>query len=153
MVASLIEGRARIRDERFREPSTADAARERLLVLRGIASVTVNRRVGSVLVLYDELLTGIEEIIEALAPFMEQKRSCRRRTEDGRKAAAKKRAGRRYSRKAVAAGMLVSLLATVTAAAGSTGVHVAAGVLFLGLAAMHVAHHRQALGLQRLPAA
>lgn len=142
MIVSSVDGRLRIRDDALRNPSTARALEKRLLALKGIVEVKINQRIGSLLVLYDEAVTGIKGIRDAVAGYLDVRRPIRDTVV--RKRGKERSVIRRISKKVSNIGMLASLAFSVIAAIlGAEGLHVASGALFLFFFAMHFSRHRE----------
>ena len=141
MIVSFIDGRLRIRDVSLKYPSTAENLRKVLLDIKGVSEVETNRRVGSLLVIYDKAVTGITKIVEAASAYL----NIKERTKDivQRKrtpAVAKKLIVRRASN----IGMILSLATSVIAAiVGVKGLHIAAGTAFLLFFVAHFAQHKE----------
>jgi hypothetical protein len=70
MVASFIDGRIRIRDEAFIRRSLAVGVQDALLENRGITRALVNRRTGSLLVIYDPAKMNGEAIVGLIAGYL-----------------------------------------------------------------------------------
>ena len=70
VVASLLDGRVRIRDEGLKKGPLATRVREALLAAPGVSAVEVNPRVGSLLVLYSAAVTAAEKILKKLAQLL-----------------------------------------------------------------------------------
>ncbi|MBZ0157820.1 MAG: hypothetical protein K8I29_16615 [Alphaproteobacteria bacterium] len=137
MVTSYVEGRVRVRDKALNRSSTITALKESLLKYKGIIKVTENRRVGSLLVIYDRAVTGIRKIMAIIAGYLNTSGTLNKVT------ASIKRSGKAF-RRAINIGMLSALLASIVAAiVGSKGMHVIAGTGFLALFAMHFYRHKE----------
>jgi hypothetical protein len=70
MVASFIDGRIRIRDEAFISRSRAFDVEDALLKNKGITRASVNRRVGSLLVIYDAATMNGETIVGLISGYL-----------------------------------------------------------------------------------
>jgi len=70
MVASFIDGRIRIRDEAFIRRSLGVGVQDALLENRGITRASVNRRTGSLLVIYDTEKMNGETIVGLIAGYL-----------------------------------------------------------------------------------
>ena len=67
MLLHVLEGRLRLKIREVKgSPAEALAVEDRIQRLDGVHDVTANPLTGSVLVLYDSELTGVEEITDAL---------------------------------------------------------------------------------------
>jgi hypothetical protein len=137
MITSFIDGRVRIRDSGLQKGPVADTLATTLSAVAGIGEVRANRRVGSLLIIYDPSLITIDRIMEILAPVLEEKAPARKAALAGSvPAAAPRRVARPAigKRKTVKIGMLVSLAASlVSAALDLKKLHIALGVVFLAL--------------------
>lgn len=70
MVASFIDGRIRIRGKAFINRSLSCDIRDALLKNKGITRASVNRRVGSLLVIYDTATMDGGEIVGLIAGYL-----------------------------------------------------------------------------------
>jgi cation transport ATPase len=70
VVASMLDGRVRIRDEGLKREPLASRVKEELLATPGVSSVEANTRVGSLLVLYSAALTAAEKILKTVAQLL-----------------------------------------------------------------------------------
>lgn len=70
VVASLLDGRVRIRDEGLKREPLASRVREALLATPGVSGVEANTRVGSLLVLYSAALTAAEKILKTVSQLL-----------------------------------------------------------------------------------
>ncbi len=70
MVASFIDGRIRIRDKAFISRSQAFDVQGALLKNKGISRASVNRRVGSLLVIYDTAMMNGEKIVGLIGGYL-----------------------------------------------------------------------------------
>lgn len=70
MVASFIDGRIRIRDEAFISRSLSCDIQDALLKNKGITRASINRRVGSLLVIYDTATMNGEKIVGLIAGYL-----------------------------------------------------------------------------------
>ncbi len=70
MVASLIDGRIRIRDESFISRSLAFDVEDALLKNKGITQASVNRRTCSLLVIYDTAKMNGETVVGLIAGYL-----------------------------------------------------------------------------------
>lgn len=146
IVASLLNGRVRVRDEALKRGALAALVTDALMDTPGVASAEVNPRVGSLLVLYDAALVAVERILEAVSELVGSSPPAEgpaqavsgpggvpfvRRMSLSLPAAVKKRV--------VNIGMLASLLLSVAAAIlDFKKLHVLAGILFLALFGDHL---------------
>ncbi len=139
-VTSCIDGRIRLRDPGLKRSSLAEAVRERLRDLPEIRSVRLNRRTGSLLIIFDRIRTTVRKVLSALAgifglPVREESSG------GGAKGNPLSANARSYftRRRAVNLGMLASLIVSIGGAiAGTEGLHIAVGVLFVALVGIHI---------------
>ena len=144
VVASLLDGRVRVRDEALKSEPRAAQVRDALLATPGVAAAEVNLRVGSMLVLYDAALAAVDQILESIAGLLGT-------SVTPGEAAAQKRPFRMplagkvslsltpaVKRRVVNIGMFASLLLSVAAAIlDLKKLHILAGVVFLALFGDH----------------
>ena len=143
VVASLLDGRVRVRDEALKSEPRAARVRDALMATPGVAAAEVNLRVGSMLVLYDAALAAVDRILETIAGLLG--------TSVTTGEAAPQRpfrmplAGKMslaitpaVKRRVVNMGMFASLLLSVAAAVlDLKKLHILAGVVFLALFGDH----------------
>lgn len=144
VIASHVEGRLRVRDPRLRQPRVLYALREKLLLRPDVREVSCNPKVGSLLVLYRSLRNSFREISSLLGEFLG------RAVPSAPKAAPAPKTSPRCRpllsrRRVVNFGMLASLLASLIASAGSTQLHILAGLIFLGILGVHLFDKRATL--------
>lgn len=141
MIASMTQGRLRLRSGALKVEDVAREARERLLDLKGVLEVQVNRRVGSLLVFYDKARIGAEALLARVAELLHVDLE---RLKAG-VARADKALRTPEARRAVKRGMAGALVLAVGALAVSGKAHAGAGALFLALAGVHVFQNRRTL--------
>lgn len=151
VVASLLSGRLRVRDEGLKREPLVDRVRDALMGTPGVAQVDANPRVGSLLVLYDAALAAAEQILKTIAELLgsageaggqEEPRSASGRIPFVGKASLSVSPAVR--RKVVNLGMLASLLLSVAAAIlDFKKLHILAGVVFLALFGDHFFQRRE----------
>ena len=135
MIASLVDGRIRIRDSQLRKTSVVEAIRENLLANPGIGEVAANLRIGSLLIIYDRAATNIDKILNILKQYLN--------LDENYQAPAISRASvpnltlpqlSLNKRKMVKVGMLTSLsVSMIGAILDIEKLHVASGVIFMSL--------------------
>jgi hypothetical protein len=139
------EGRIRVRDEALKAPALVEAVREAVLALPGVQAVTDNRRIGSLLIVYDAAATNGVVVRHVLGRFL---------PEEERRGAAK--AGILPGRSCLSAlpdrrrmlgtGLAASFLLTAAGAGlHLKALHTVAGIVFSALAGIHLYDKRQAL--------
>lgn len=150
VVASILNGRVRVRDEALKREPLAAQVRDALLATPGVAAAEVNPRVGSMLVLYDAALAAVEQILKTIEGFIGTGIQ-----ESG--SVAPQRPGRMplagrlslsltpaVKRRVVNTGMLVSLALSVAAAVlDFKKLHILAGILFLALFGDHLYQRKE----------
>jgi hypothetical protein len=148
-VASCIDGRLRIRDQKLTQNGVAEAVCAVLSALPGINQVTVNERVGSVLIIYAAAVTKLQSIMESIAGLLgeqqeEPSRSCSS-VKDSFVAGI--RSLRLPDKKTtVNLGMLAALITSMLGIMfGLKKLHVAAGILFLAFFGIHLFERRRAM--------
>ena len=144
IITSDIPGRIRIRDQRLTRVDQAEEIRNDLLAMNGVTEVTVGIRTGSLLIVYSAAsLQGIMALLNGLFGAAEESSSscdCSFRAVDFPALGAKMR------KNAVNSGMLASLLISMIGImVGLKKLHVAAGILFLGIFGIHIFERRRAM--------
>ena len=171
VVASLLDGRVRVRDEGLRREPLVNRVREALLALPGVDAVEANPRVGSLLIIYSAALTAVEKILKTVSnlvgseeegrdsaepapgrektPFAEKASSATARVRRqllslvGRAALAVPPATKK---RLVNIGMLASLALSLAAAIfGFKKLHVLAGIVFVVLFGDHFYQKKEAM--------
>lgn len=151
IVASLLDGRLRVRDEALKREPLATRVRDALLATPGVAAAEVNPRVGSMLVLYDAALAAVDQILETVAGLLGTS------VQAGPETAAPGRPARMplsggmslfpspaMKRRVVNLGMLASLALSIAAAVlDFKKLHILAGILFLALFGDHFYQRRE----------
>lgn len=156
VIASSIDGRVRIRDDLFRNAAAAEAVKRHLLAVPGIREVSTNSRAGSLLVKYQQAQTTLRKITDFLGRYLPERlapeglpaRSIpERRSHDRRTLPTRREPSlARLRRQAVNLGMLSSLLLSMAGAVlDAMSLHIVAGVLFLGILAIHLFEKRRSL--------
>jgi len=139
-ITSCIDGRIRLRDEELTQPSLAEAVQAKLYALPEIRTVRINRRTGSLLIIFDRIRTTLRKILSALAGFFGLPAAKGSSGSDSSCASAPAHARPYFTgRRAVNLGMLASLIVSIGGAiAGTEGLHIAVGVLFVALVGVHI---------------
>lgn len=148
-IASCIDGRLRIRDQKLTQKGVAEAVCTVLTALPGISQVTFNARVGSLLIIYSAAVTKLQGIMESIAELLGEQeepstsRSCERASSFVSGIRSLKLPERRA---AVNLGMLASLVTSMLGIIlGLKKLHVAAGILFLAFFGIHIFERRRAM--------
>ena len=135
MIASLVGGRIRIRDNQLRKTSVVEAIREKLLSNPGIGEVAANLRIGSLLIIYDTAATNIKKILTILKQYLNVNENYQAQAIS--RASVPKLSLPQLSlnkRKMVKLGMLTSLsVSLIGAALDIEKLHVASGVIFISI--------------------
>ena len=149
VVTSHIEGRVRIRDEGLKKEALLSKVRNSLEDCPGIGSVEANLRVGSILVLYDATVTGLERISAIIAEFLgENEPVAEARMENFSRVLRKipRTIPARAKRIAVNVGMIGSLVLSIAAAIiNLKKLHILAGVIFLAFFGIHAYERKELL--------
>lgn len=135
------QGRIRFRNEALKVAEFGYTVRDALLEAKGVVQVQVNRRVGSLLVLFDKTRISAERILERIARSLGVDPDKVRDGAAGVQRALASRKGRRYVKR----GMMASLAAALGIVLVSEKWHVAAGVVFVHLLAAHMYQNRRTL--------
>ena len=146
VVASLLEGRVRVRDEGLKREPLITRVREALLATPGVSEVEANPRVGSLLVLYSAALTAAEKILKTVSDLLGSGEEVRGRgaAEPARSAWKMPSLGKlspispRVKGQLVNIGMLASLVISLAAAIfGLKKLHILTGIIFVVLFGDH----------------
>lgn len=141
MVVCETEGRIRFRDAALKAEDISNTVREALLKTTGVLRVEANRRIGSLLVLYDKACLTVKGILEkvaqALGVDIEKVRSDLKKLE--------KTISTPQYRRYVKRGMLGTLGVALGVVFFWEGLHVAAGAVFTALLAAHLYQNRKTL--------
>lgn len=70
VVASLLNGRVRVRDEGLKKQPLLSRVTEALIATPGVTSAEANTRVGSLLVFYDAALAAAEQILKLISELL-----------------------------------------------------------------------------------
>lgn len=142
MTATTMEhARFRFRCESLKIEERADAVKEALAKTKGVVEVAVNKRVGSILVLFDQAKVGADKLFCSIATSLglkpeevKSKISSFNRAITGRTA-----------RKVVKRGLLGAGITTIALLAYSEKAHVVAGSVWLTLMAAHLYQNKRTL--------
>lgn len=139
MIVSSIDGRVRVRNTMLQHPEAAAAVKKGLASIEGISDVSINHRVGSMLIIYDPCAADIKKITDTISGYMNVK--------DGKKTVRTNRdkrglpfaITRKRAKLLVNAGMAASLLISLAGIALKLKkLHAIAGLLFVGLLGIHI---------------
>ncbi|MBT9171558.1 MAG: hypothetical protein DDT18_01941 [Actinobacteria bacterium] len=130
MIASIIDGRMRIRNSRLKESAFAGELKSHLSAAKGLKEILINPRVGSALLVYDTSITSAERIIKRIGSLLDVTQETE--IPKGKKANVN-------TRRAISIGLLASLAASLIALVfGSKALHAVFGLAFLSFAAVHI---------------
>ena len=148
-IASCIDGRIRIRDNQLTKKDVAEAVCEALSALPGISQVTVNERVGSLLVIYSAAVTKLQSIMESITGLLGDEEETTPSARSGKQApliSGIRSLGLSGRKSAVNLGMLASLVTSMLGILfGLKKLHYAAGMIFLALFGIHFFKRRHAV--------
>ncbi|MEH0021735.1 MAG: hypothetical protein V6Z89_18925 [Desulfobacter sp.] len=139
MPAHAPQKRLRLRNPLLTQEKTGRDLTHALASAPGIFQVKVNPRVGSILVLFDPVMTNTAAILDCMSDTLS--RDCRKWL----KKANPHGLNNKKMRRLVKFGLLTSIGAAVGALAFSERTHIIAGSAFLGLAALHGYQNRRTL--------
>jgi len=157
VIASFVEGRIRLRDEKFKNRAVGDEIQKNVAHLKGILNVSINQRTGSLLIFYDKTILKLEQLLHVLADYLDAAKAVSRKANRGlsqnygHSPHIKYEAGHSdletvpvarvsiTNRKIVKLGMLASLAVSMLgAAADIAALHITAGIIFLGFVGLHI---------------
>ena len=130
------ENRFRLRNAALKDPEFGTRLADKIKSLHGVLSVTLNDRLGSMLVIYDTMKTDMNTITGRISAH--QGLDCSRWLKKRKPAA-------RETRKLVKIGLIGGIGGTLGTLAVSGRTHALAGTIFLGLLAIHSYQHRRTL--------
>lgn len=149
LIASHFDGRIRIRDQQLTNKGVAQAISEAVSALPGVGQVTVNERIGSLLIIYSAAVTKLQSIMERISGLLGEAPPLPTNVLSGKEDCCVPglRSLRLPSKKgAVNLGMLASLVTSMLGIIfGLKKLHVAAGLLFLALFGIHIFERRRAM--------
>jgi len=171
VVASLVDGRVRIRDEGLKREELVTRVSEALLATPGVSGVEANPRVGSLLVLFSAALTAVEKILKTVSDLVGSSEEMRDSAEPAQNPGKLPFAERASSaiprvrkkllslvgraslaippgakRNLVNIGMLASLALSLAAAVfGMKKLHILAGIIFVALFGDHFYQKRDVM--------
>lgn len=153
ILASLLHGRLRVRDEGLKRDELADQVTDALLADPGVSTAEVNPRVGSLLVVYDAAQVGTERVLEMISSVLGPVEGAEQEAGEAQKPFSRACCGGMslsippaVRRKVVNLGMLASLALSVAAAIFDfKKLHIFAGIVFLALFGDHFFQRREAM--------
>lgn len=141
MNAAATHGRIRFRNEALKVAEFGYTLRDALLEIKGVVQVQVNKRIGSILILFDKTKISAENILKTIADALGvDLDKVKSGMNDVRKAVTGRK-GRRYVKR----GMLATMAAALGIVYFSEKWHVAAGVAFVHLLALHLYQNKKTL--------
>lgn len=133
--------RFRFRCESFKLDEKAQAVKEKLQKTKGVAKVAVNKRVGSLLVIFDHAKVCAERIFETIASSLGIDPNIVKSKLRSVSQAINSKKGRRYVKRGLlGAGTITLSLLTI-----SEDAHAVSGVIWLTLMATHIYQNRRTL--------
>lgn len=141
MSTTIHNARFRFRCESLKLEERANAVKDALTKTKGVAEITINKRIGSLLVLFDQAKVQAEQLFSTIARClgMEPGQVKNKLSSFNLKITSKK--GRRVVKRGMmAAGITTLMLLTV-----SEDKHAIAGVVWLSLIAAHLYQNRRTL--------
>ena len=148
LIASCINGRIRIRDRQLTQKGVAEAVCEVLSALPGIRQVTINEKVGSLLIIYSAAVTKLQGIMETVTELLGDEKESHK-TRSGERVpfiSGIQTLGLSGRKATVNMGMLASLLTSMIGIMiGLKKLHVVAGAIFLAFFGIHFFERRRAI--------
>ncbi|BCS88104.1 HMA2 domain-containing protein [Pseudodesulfovibrio sediminis] len=135
------QGRIRFRNEALKVTEFGFTLRDALLEVKGVVQVQVNKRIGSILILFDNTKISAEKVLSKIADALGvDLTKVKSGMNDVHKALTGMK-GRRYVKR----GMLASMATLLGIVYFSEKWHVAAGVAFVHLIALHLYQNKKTL--------
>ena len=147
-ITSCIDGRIRIRDQRLTSTDVASAIDAKLSALPGVAQVSVNGKIGSLLVVYSATAVTLKKIMETISTLLgETEQPLREPTGERITRSLRIRLPTLPDRRSIVnMGMLASLVTSMVGImVGLKKLHYAAGVVFLAFFGIHIFERRAAM--------
>lgn len=141
MNAVADQGRIRFRNESLKVAEFAYGIRDSLLEVKGVIQVQVNKRIGSILILFDKTKVSAENILSKVAEGLGIDMAKVKENVSNMKKALNGRNGRKYVKR----GMGGALAAALGIVYFSEKWHVAAGIVFIHMLALHLYQNRRTL--------
>lgn len=133
--------RFRFRCESLKLEERANAVKDALTKTKGVAEIAVNKRVGSLLVLFDQAKVQAEQLFSTIARCLGMEpEQVKNKLSSFNLAVTGKKGRRAVKRGMMAAGVTTLMLLTV-----SEDKHAMAGVVWLSLIATHIYQNRRTL--------
>lgn len=134
-------GRLRLRDTLFRGFDEQAPLREKLLALKGVLEVRINRRVGSLLVIFDKTRLHVDELLKTISHALAVDAQKLTKTASSLQKTLCSPTGRRFVKR----GMMLTLGAGIFFLPFSEDAHAVAGTAFVALLAGHLYGYRKTL--------
>jgi len=141
MTVAAAQGRIRFRNEALQVAEFGYAVRDSLLEIKGVVQVQVNKRIGSILILFDKTKVSAEKILNSIAESLGVDMAKVKKNVSNMQKALTGKKGRTYVKR----GLLASMAALLGIVYFSEKWHVAAGVAFVHLLALHLCQNKRTL--------
>lgn len=141
MIASIIDGRIRFRHRALKNEDRAVVVQESLHELKGVREVAINRRIGSLLVLFENAETSAEEVLKAIGKVLRINREWFKQEVKKLDRVLSSPKTRRYIKR----GMLAALGTALLLALLADDYHPLGGAAFVTLLTMHLIQNRRTL--------
>lgn len=135
------QGRIRFRNDALKAAEFGYAIRDSLLELKGVVQVQVNKRIGSILILFDKTKVSGEKILTKVADALGVDMAKVKANVSTMQKALTGKKGRTYVKR----GMLTTMGALLGVVCFSEKWHVVAGVAFVHLLALHLYQNKRTL--------
>jgi len=140
-VAAETQGRIRFRNEALKVAEFGYTVRDSLLELKGVVQVQVNKRIGSILILFDKTKITTEKILTKVAETLGVDMKKVKSSVSNMKKALTGKKGRTYVKR----GLIASMAAALGIVYFSEKWHVITGVAFVHLLALHLYQNKRTL--------
>ncbi|WP_319581964.1 HMA2 domain-containing protein [uncultured Pseudodesulfovibrio sp.] len=141
MNAATPQGRIRFRNEALKVAEFGYSIRDSLLELKGVVQVQVNKRIGSILILFDKTKVSTDKILNRIAESLGiDMAKVRKSVGDMQKVITGKK-GRTYVKR----GMMATMGAALGVLFISEKWHALAGAAFVSMLALHLYQNKRTL--------
>lgn len=141
MNAAAAQGRIRFRNEALKVAEFGYTIRDSLLELKGVMQVQVNKRIGSILILFDKTKVSADKILNRIAESLGvDMAKVKKSVGDMQKALTGKK-GRTYVKR----GMMAALGTALGVLLISEKWHAIAGAAFVSMLALHLYQNKRTL--------
>ncbi len=141
MNAAAAQGRIRFRNEALKVAEFAYTIRDSLLEVKGVVQVQVNKRIGSILILFDKTKVSAENILNKVADTLGVDMTKVKTSAKDVQKALTSRKGRKYVKR----GLITAIAAALGVVYFSEKWHVVAGVAFVHLLGLHLYQNKRTL--------